>query len=621
MRGTFALLAAACVPASAQELVVNYLGGVQPPSLTFGGLMKEPAAIGVSPDGRYLYATQASLGLVGRYDLRQRTYTPIRVPSLTESRRPTVPTVQSISAIAVNADGTALIPLGLQIAKLELDGQVTLPGVPFRPMGVAVTSLQAVVRLAYGPGSNTTTGVFGEQQNLRTFWNLNSPSFSQSLGSVQNCFSNSCDNSALRADSPGGMYQAAQIWGVAMASTAVGAGVTTSAYFTDPESQVGFNQFGIVAMFSQAGTVTILGHATFPAIPVGSSGSRLLLPTGLALDPEGNLFVADTGNHRILRRTPAGVWSVLAGTGTRGASGDGDPAANAQFFEPKSLAIDASGAIYVHDSGNGFLRRIRRDGIVERINSEGTQTEPLIRDVPLPAVTELATDNSGQIYVASQGQILRVDTRGRVTRVAGTGEFAPGGDDGLAVGTPLGSPVNGLAVDSEGRVMWSETFRVRRVEGSGIAGTIAGNGLQRPANSLPDEPNPVPATSVYLHPTKLSAAPDGSVLITAQTGPLRILRDGQLTSITNLPQCGGFADGIPAIFACMGGATERPLPPVNPESFIAADGRVNYANTALRDEHPADGSGARRLYLRFGSPANHLSVTSRLLTHSSVACR
>src|SRR4029079_10445935 len=89
-------------------------------------------------------------------------------------------------------------------------------------------------------------------------------------------------------------------------------------------------------------------------------GNRATLdsPEGVAVDTSGNVYVADTGNNRIRMITPAGVVSTVAGNGRAGYTGEGGPAVNASLDSPSRLAVDASGGLYISDTGNSVIRKV-----------------------------------------------------------------------------------------------------------------------------------------------------------------------------------------------------------------------------------------------------------------------
>lgn len=556
------LLMLCAVRLPAQELIANYLGGTQAAQTSFDAPVTGTTALGVSADGRWLYAAQAARGLVLRYDLRERTMEPIPVTGIPAG----------LTTIVVDNDGTALVPQGGGIARIGMDGKLTAQGIPYPPATSASTAVAVMGRLLGGPTRTAIVGGFGVSANLRSPWLHVPPTSSNRAGSIDSCFSG-CDNSALAADSPAGRFRANQLWGFAL-----GEGLQYPAYFTD--SGALRREYGSVARLLN-GNVTLLAHSKLAGIPQGTSGLALCSPTGLALDANGNLLVADTCNHRILRRTAAGVWSVFAGTGVRGNRGDGGPASAAEFFEPQALAVDGSGALYIHDSGNGTLRRVLPNGTMERVNSGGGASETLIGDLPLPFVTAMTTDRLGQIYAASQGRIVRVDPRGRAAYIAGTGEFGRAGEDVPALESPIGSTA-GMAVDGEGRLLWSEQYRIRRLEPSGRVVTAAGTGTERPLTGLRYDPDPAAATAAYLRPTALWTAPDGSVLI-SDVEWIRRLRGSQISSLTGVPWCEGYAEGIPAIFACSGHAGSS--------LFTMPDGSVLFDAESRRTVRSVDPQG------------------------------
>lgn len=564
------LLIALGASAPAQELVMNYLGGAALPAIGFSALVQNRAAIGVSPNGRYLWVTQAASGSVLRYDLQARTVASIQVSSLTET---VVVSQSAIAGIAVADDGSALVPVGGRIARLDAEGRVTNPGIPFSPQNGATlpVTVRAVAYSIDGAARNNLSLVMGEQTGSFRVWTV-SANITNLNGGLGNCGNPPCDNSGLAAGSPDRNYRIRQIGGMAARQVANPNGsVSYAVHFTDPDNQVpSVSGSGLVAIF-QSGNVTILGHTSSTAIPVGSSGARLNRPAGIALDTAGNLYVADSGNHRILRRSAAGAWSVYAGSGARGSRGDGGPALQAEFFEPRSIALDSAGVLYVHDSGNGLLRRILPSGTVESIN--GGASETLVRDVQFPNVSAIASDPAGRILIAAQNRIVRVETDGRVNHVAGTGQALLGPDGMRAVDSPIAS-VSGLAAMPNGDVVWSDRFRIRGVGASGIVSTVAGTGAGLEPGEI--DPDPVAARSARLTPGPLAVTPDGSLVIGAPDH-LRRLRDGVVTSIT-VPWSRGYASGIPAIFTSSGHNT----------SILALpDGRLVFdVNNTIRQIDP-----------------------------------
>jgi trimeric autotransporter adhesin len=122
-------------------------------------------------------------------------------------------------------------------------------------------------------------------------------------------------------------------------------------------------------------------------------------PSACAVDSAGDLFIADTGNHSIREVTPDGNISTVAGTGTAGFSGDGGPATSAALNGPAGIAVDGNGNLYIADTNNNRIRQVTADGIIQTI-AGGTAAESLSR----PA--GLAVDGSGNLYFADTGNNL-----------------------------------------------------------------------------------------------------------------------------------------------------------------------------------------------------------------------
>lgn len=147
--------------------------------------------------------------------------------------------------------------------------------------------------------------------------------------------------------------------------------------------------------------------------PAGAA--KLRAPTRLRLVPDGSLLICDTGNHCIRRVAPDGTISTLAGTGVAGYSGDGGPAASAQFDGPFDIAVDIDGGLLIADTGNHAVRRIDPSGVVSTIAGSGRSG---FDGDGGPASDCLLRGPSG-VSVAPDGSLWICDTfNNRVRRVA-----------------------------------------------------------------------------------------------------------------------------------------------------------------------------------------------------------
>ncbi|MCP4263323.1 MAG: hypothetical protein GY774_38325, partial [Planctomycetes bacterium] len=214
--------------------------------------------------------------------------------------------------------------------------------------------------------------------------------------------------------------------------------------------------------------------------PASEAGLRF--PYGVAVDSIGNVYIADTGNQRIRKVDTSGIITTVAGNGQYGYSGDGGPASEAELYEPIGMSVDSIGNIYVSDSGNHRIRKVDTSGIITTVAGSGqygySGDDGPATEAELYWPRDVAVDSIGNIYIADtdNGRIRKVDTSGIITTVAGNGQSIYSGDDGPATEAGLGSP-HGVAVDSTGNIFIADLFTgIRKVDTSGIITTVAGNG-------------------------------------------------------------------------------------------------------------------------------------------------
>ena len=209
----------------------------------------------------------------------------------------------------------------------------------------------------------------------------------------------------------------------------------------------------------------------------------LSIPTGLALDDDGGLYIGDTGRHRVLKLGPEGRLLTVAGTGTAGFSGDGNPATAAQLNGPWSLAVDPGGNLYISDAGNHRVRRVTREGIISTTAGTGSpgfsgDGGPATR-APLDRPLDLTVDSQGTLFIVDSlnGRVRRVDREGLITTV-----FDSGGARGAASARYYPARV---AIDAAGHLLIADPFhhRVFRVSGQAAPGLIAGRPFPNPTTS------------------------------------------------------------------------------------------------------------------------------------------
>jgi len=229
--------------------------------------------------------------------------------------------------------------------------------------------------------------------------------------------------------------------------------------------------------------ITVVGDS-FPGF-LGDGGNaqnaELHTPQDVAVDSNGNLFIADTANSVIREVTAAGVISTFAGTTASGFAGDGAAATAAALFVPISVSVDGSGNVYIAENGDGRIRKVDTKGIITTIVGTGTAGFADNNDATkgqLNSPTGIAVDSSGNLYIADFLNLrVRKVAGNNLSTVAGNGVFSFSGDGGQALNAQMNGP-QGVAVDASGNIYVSDTSNhvVRRVASNGVITTVAGNG-------------------------------------------------------------------------------------------------------------------------------------------------
>ena len=273
------------------------------------------------------------------------------------------------------------------------------------------------------------------------------------------------------------------VTGVALGSTTISYSVTNSCGTAVATLAMTVSP----AVPASCGVITILAGTGTPGYS-GDGGSavaaELYVPFGVAVDGSGNLYIADPYDYVIRKVTFAGTISTIAGTGSSGYSGDGGAATAAKMNLPQGVAVDAAGNVYVADFNNNCIRKINTSGIISTIAGNGSagyagDGGPATA-AQLYRPSSVAVDASGNLFVADANNqcIRKITSSGTITTVAGTGGTSGySGDGGAATAAQLWQPV-GVAVDGSGNIYIADenNYRIRMVNASGIISTIAGNG-------------------------------------------------------------------------------------------------------------------------------------------------
>jgi uncharacterized protein (TIGR03437 family) len=200
------------------------------------------------------------------------------------------------------------------------------------------------------------------------------------------------------------------------------------------------------------------------------TGTPLAGPRGVCLGSDGSVYIVDTGNNRVLVVPPGTIASTFAGNGSQGAVGDGGQARFAQLNGPTACTLDAAGNFYLADTGNHRVRRITPAGVIAAMAGSGgagySGDGGAATSAALYGPTGVAVDGNGNVFIADTGNhaIRLVTPDGLIHTIAGQGSPGFSGDGGTALSAFLNSPA-GLALDGAGNLYFADTGnnRVRRL--------------------------------------------------------------------------------------------------------------------------------------------------------------
>lgn len=226
---------------------------------------------------------------------------------------------------------------------------------------------------------------------------------------------------------------------------------------------------------------TIAGTGAIGYNGVGSQAilSSVYNPNGIAIDVNGNIYIADYQNTRIRKINPSGIISTIAGNGF---SGDGGLAINAQINDPAGIAVDANGNIYFVDQYR--IRKINNTGIIQTIAGTGVSGfsgdgGPAV-SAQFASSSGIAVDAFNNVYFTDDGinnRIRKINSSGIISTICGTGVAGFSGDGGNSVAAKINTPV-GIAIDGSGNIYFNDVLnsRIRKINSLGIINTICGTG-------------------------------------------------------------------------------------------------------------------------------------------------
>lgn len=337
-----------------------------------------------------------------------------------------------------------------------------------------------------------------------------------------------------------------------------------------------------------------LASFTLAAIQNECDPARFEELSHISVDRAGNIYVADTNNHRVRRIAPDGVITSVAGSGQRpsidtsrcsplgGATeaGDGGSATSAKLYGPSHVLALANGTLLISDQKNNRIRQVAANGAISTVIGSNLHSffAPNVPGTlsPLDWPASVAVDNEGRIYFAElhSNRIARANSDGRLQVVAGTGLPGNGADGPDATRSALAIPSH-ITFDRVGNLLVTEqgSHRVRRITPGGAISTIAGTG----APGFSGDGGR--ATAAQLSQPNATAVDAAGNIYIADMGNHRVRRvapDGTITTVAGNGQIGRGADGIPA--------TQSPL---NYPSSVAVDNNgdvliVDWQNYLIR---------------------------------------
>jgi streptogramin lyase len=273
------------------------------------------------------------------------------------------------------------------------------------------------------------------------------------------------------------------------------------------------------------------------------SAARFYGPAGMAIDSSGNLYVADGYANTIRKIAPGGIVTTLAGTG--GVSGSSDGAGSAALFSsPVGVAVDTNGNIYVADSANSTVRKITPSGVVTTL--AGTPgvigfADGIGSSAQFDRPYGVAVDSSGNVFVSDLVYcfIRKITPSGVVTSFAGM-PIGPGFSDGTGSAAVFAHP-NGLAVDANGNVYVADQDNnaIRKITPAGVVTTLTGH---YPQKGYADGTG---SAATFNRPGGVAVDGSGNVFV-ADTGNFTIrmiTSNGVVTTLAGAAGTQGSSDG------------------------------------------------------------------------------
>jgi ribosomal protein L27 len=278
--------------------------------------------------------------------------------------------------------------------------------------------------------------------------------------------------------------------------------------------------------FSDVYKVTTLAGGLSQGYNDGTGTSaQFFYPRALALDPDGNLFIVESGGHVIRKMTPEGVVSTFAGLGNSGGYVEGT-GTDARFYAPEGITIDAAGNLYIADGGNNRVRKITPAGVVTTLAGSGqaTYADGIGTNASFWGLRTITSDDSGNLYVGQGNFLKKITPEGVVTTFL----------DGF-------QQIHGLAFN-DGHIYVNDYLKkIYKVTLAGVSTIFAGSDTEGNVDGTGTE-------AQFQALRKMTFDENGNLFVpTSESRTIRkVSPQGVVSTVLGVPQNGGFVDGIGA---------------------------------------------------------------------------
>lgn len=231
-------------------------------------------------------------------------------------------------------------------------------------------------------------------------------------------------------------------------------------------------------------TVAGTGEAGYSGDNGIATDAKINIPYGIEVSENGTFYIADRYNNRIRKVDPSGIISTFAGNGSSQIICTNEPAQTAHIPLPEKIDLGKDGSLYISSSVDHRIRKIDTQGLVRAVagtGDPGYNIDGIIAtSSQINAPGGIAVDSAGNLYIADMlnHRIRKVDQKGVIATIAGTGTPGYSGDNGTAKRAQIDSP-NSIVVTSDGSLYFTHGVhpRIRKISPQGEITTIAGTGV------------------------------------------------------------------------------------------------------------------------------------------------